>query len=276
MESAVPLAPVEVTIIEPEDMIVLHGNRLTISTAVSTLSELHQRIETLYFVVPMLLSLDLSDPLVVERVEGTLGGIPFQWELVEWSLPIRITTQEYQERALAEGWASINVVGEPSRRRLLAAIHFLHTARRLLVAGATPWEFMAEALVNFAKILEVLFPAGTAGSMDAAREGLKALGYGEDEIEGDFIPAIALRNHLDGGHPTLKLFTRSQLTTIHDYTERAEGTFQTFLVKLVQGAGRGEVDIAPGEATGAGPDELRLLQRLERYAKKRDAKANPS
>ena len=65
----------------------------------------------------------------------------------------------------------------------------------------SPWEFMSEVLLNFAKVLEVLFPASESQTIDAARAGLRELGFAEDEVEKWFVPALALRNHLDVARP---------------------------------------------------------------------------
>ena len=54
---------------------------------------------------------------------------------------------------------------------------------------------MPEMILNLSKVLEVLFPPDGAGrTLDAARRGLTALGFSRTEIEGDYIPAMALRN----------------------------------------------------------------------------------
>jgi hypothetical protein len=67
--------------------------------------------------------------------------------------------------------------------------------------AVTAGEFLAEALPNYTKVLVVLFP-GQPGveTMDSARAGLRQLGYPDLEIERDFIPAMALRSHIDVAH----------------------------------------------------------------------------
>ena len=58
--------------------------------------------------------------------------------------------------------------------------------------------------------------------MDAARGGLEKLGYSGEEIEREFLPAMALRNEIDVGHVDLSIYTRRQLNALHRYTEVAE------------------------------------------------------
>lgn len=101
-------------------------------------------------------------------------------------------------------------------------------------AGNSPSDFIAEVILNYCKILEVLFPPkGDGKTRDAARIGLAKLNYSKEEIERDFLPVMALRNWIDVGHAKLSLFDRNQLNILHKYTDEAEGYFRSMLCRLI-------------------------------------------
>jgi hypothetical protein len=115
-------------------------------------------------------------------------------------------------------------------------------------------------ILNLAKTLEVLFPPGGDGrTRDAARGALRQLGFGDAQIEGDFIPALALRNEIDVGHVELGLFTMDQLKIIHAFTERAEGAFRDLLDRLLSQVESGGFAVTPYTATSARPEGLHSL-----------------
>ena len=152
-----------------------------------------------------------------------------------------------------------------SRRRLVAGLHYFHVACRLARVGCTAGEFVSEVVLNLAKSLEVLFPPVRDGhSRDAARSGLKTLGFSDEEIECDFIPAMALRNEIDVGHIELGLFKMVQLKTIHAFTERAESSFREMFERLLGLIESGELDIAPHELGPPRAEAIMLIERLQR------------
>ena len=230
VESAKPLDPLEVTIESPDTAVSLVGAVLTVTRDFDSPDDLRAWVESIYFGLPALLNVSFADPPFVERVDGAIAGHHFRWELSEWRAELRTTTQEKQERDFATAWERLGVLSAPGRRRLLAALHYFHVACRLARAGETAGEFVAEVILNLAKTLEVLFPPdGDGKARDAARRGLAALGYGDDEIESLFIPAMALRNEIDVGHVELGLFKPEHLAAIHSYTDRAENAFRSML-----------------------------------------------
>ena len=203
---------------------------LTISQHFESNQELTETIDGIYFAMPALLSVEFADPPYVQRVSGAVGSVGFRWELKEWKMHFRTTTQEQQESRAAVSWERIGLLSASGRRRLLAALHYFHVALRLSREGSIAGEFMPEMILNLSKVLEVLFPPDGAGrTLDAARRGLTALGFSRTEIEGDYIPAMALRNEIDVGHVVLSLFTREQLALIHGYTDHAEEAFRILI-----------------------------------------------
>ena len=262
IESKEPLSPLDVTLNEPNRSIILAGTVLTVTQHCETLKDLEEDIYSVYFSVPMLLNIVFADPPFIERVDGVVGSSNFRWELLDWYATFRSTTQQEQEERFAQTWERMDIVAKPGRRRLLAALHYFHTACRLARAGATAGEFVAEVLLNLSKSLEVLFPPdGDGRTRDAVRAGLRNLGIDNRKIECDFIPAMALRNEIDVGHVELGLFTMDQLKTIHGFTERAENAFRDMFQCLFERIESGKTEVAQH---GLGPPRKEALQIIDR------------
>ena len=271
IESRPPLEPLEVEYQEATRILRLNGNILTISQRFESLTDVREFIEPVYFALPALLNVEFGDPPIVERVEGSIGGTHFRWELKNWRAEFRITTQEAQEAAVALSWERMGLLSEVARRRLLAALHYFHVAVRLERQGIIAGEFLPEMLLNLSKVLEVLFPPdGDGRTRDAAREGLSRLGYSSEEIEADYIPAMALRNEINVGHVDLALFKPEHLALIHAYVGRAEFAFRELLQRLLRKIQAGETDVVPHHPAPAHGDSIAVIDRLrvhaERYA----------
>lgn len=275
IESTEPLSPLDVTLREPVRVFRLLGRSLTISDRYESFQDMDRFITSVYFALPTLLNISFTDPPFVERVDGRVGSSTFRWELSDWRISIRTTTQEEQEQNVANAWLRMSLLAEPHRRRLIAALHYFHVACRLARVGSTAGEFVAEVILNLAKVLEVLYPpTGDGRTRDAAREGLRELGFEEGEIERSFIPAMALRNEIDVGHVELGLFTPSQLKVIHGYSEQAEDAFRDLLNRLLTRIESGEGDVIAHELGSPRSDVIRLVERLERSMAERDGEHN--
>jgi len=267
VESKPPLDPLEVVIEEADRRISLLGGRLRIEEHCESLKDLDDLVEPVYFGFPILLSIEFADPVYVERVAGKVGEVPFSWELEYWQLHIHTTTQDLQETRVVDSWERFDVLSKQGNRRVAAALHYFHAACRLARAGNTPWEFMSECILNFSKILEVLFPpeGGDGQTIDAARAGLSGLGVPERNIEGHFIPAMCLRNQIDSAHVDLSLFTRTQLSTLHAYTQVAEDAFRGLLSEVVAKSQRGEFVPAHCREAGARPEAIASIERIAQH-----------
>ena len=263
VESTVPLRPLDVTIEEPIRVVRLTGNVLSVSQHLQSGHELTEMVESIYLGLPLLLNIPFADPPYVERVDGTVGSNPFRWELSRWQMEIRTTTQDIQESAIGQAWTRFGVLAMPHRRRLIAGLHHFHLACRLARRGSTAGEFLAEVILNLAKTLEVLFPPdGNGRTRDGVRRALRQLGFADAQIEGDFIPAMALRNEIDVGHVELGLFTMDQLKVVHAFSERAEGAFRDLFERLLSHIESGKFDITPYTVGVARPKAIALIQRL--------------
>lgn len=265
IESKCPLSPLDVTIEEPTRTLRLTGTTLSISQRFESLAEMKETIESIYFFLPSLVNIPFADPPYIERVDGKVGSASFCWELDEWRIEFRTTTQQQQEERFAKAWERMGMLAEPRRCRLAAGLHYFHVACRLARVGSTAGEFVAEVVLNMAKSIEALFPpTGDGQTRDAARAGLRALGFLETQIECDFIPAMALRNEIDVGHVELGLFTMDQLKTIHAFTDRAEGAFREMFERLLCQVESGEGEIAPHELSPPRNEAIKLIDRLKK------------
>jgi hypothetical protein len=233
IESRPPFERVSVVLTSPDQTIDQTGAVFSLRRRVASVSDLGDFLDSLYFALPVLYNAYFADPPVVARVDGTIGDATFRWELREWSIGFDITTNENQEERITRAFATLQALSNSEHRRVFAALHYFHVACRLDRAGATPGEFLAEALLNYAKILEVLFPpANNLQSRESIRAGLLLLEYTDETIERDYMSAIALRNEIDVAHVDLTLFTSQHLKALHKYTLHAERTFRSLLARV--------------------------------------------
>lgn len=241
-----PNKPLKLSLEEPGRRIEMHGNKLHIYEQCESLKYLEARIEKLFFTIPILFSTEFADPPYTERVNGRVGKVPFEWIMAEYKPHLRLTKIEDQQNSILNSWNRLKILDVPQNRRILAALHYFHVACRLKAAGDSPWEFMSEVIINLCKVLEVLFPPpGDGRTYDSARYGLKMLEYSENEIERDFIPAMALRNNIDSAHVDLSTFPSEQLKIIINFTDTAEDAFQKMLQRLITKTQNGEYSPAP-------------------------------
>jgi len=266
IESEKPLGPLDVILEEPERVVRLNGNILEVEQNFESNKELTQLIEGIYFSLPLLLNVDFADPPYVEQAHGEIDGVQFRWELSQWRAEYRTTTQESQELSFVSAWERLGILSVPTNSRLFAAVHFHHVAIRLLRKATIAGEFVPEAILNFSKILEVLFPPdGDGKTREAARNGLSSLGFSELEIEADYIPAMALRNEIDVGHVDLGLFKPEHLTVIHQYVGRAEYCFHLLLKRVFEKVESGEYTLEPYERKPIKGSALAVVKRLEEH-----------
>jgi hypothetical protein len=267
VESKQPLAPLNLTIEEPNRIVRMIGNVLTISQLYESNQQLTELIESIYFALPMLLAIEFADPPIIERVDGQIGKVKFRWELKIWRAQFDITTQDKQELSAASSWERVGVLSMPGRRRLLAALHYFHVALRLARRGEIAGEFLPEMILNLSKVLEVLFPpSGDGRTRDAVRAGLQELDFSETEIEADYIPAMALRNEIDVGHVDLSLFKVEQLALIHGYTEHAENAFRLLLKRVMERVASGSFEVEAYEPASAAGEAVKIVERLRGHA----------
>ena len=262
-----PLSPLDVTIEEPDRRWELRGNELRLVIEhCETNQELTELIESLFRALPILLNVEFADPPVIERIEGKVGETRYRWELADWRMDFDVTTQEVQERKFVDSWQRIALLSDSNNRRLIGALHYFHIASRLRSAGHSPWEFMAESILNLTKTLETLFPpTGDGKKRDAVRRSLAVLEYSDEEIERDFIPVMALRDEIDVGHVDLSLYTRRQLNALHRYTQAADNVFSGLLQRLMLHMEKGSFTLIPHAPSSPDSVARRIIEKLERH-----------
>ena len=265
IDPAYGLEELDVTYEHSNMVFKLTRNELLLSTHCESNKELTELIESVYYVFPFVLSLCLQDPVVIDRVDGKVGSETIAWELAGWTAPILISNQEKQEQRIIQAWDLMGFLSSFGNMRLQAALKYYYAACRLHRVGHTPWEFMGEILLNFCKVLEVLFPPiGDGMSRDAARAGLSKLGYSSEEIEGYFLPVMLLRSKIDVGHVFLSLFTRSELTALHAFTEAIEAKWHDMLERLIAKLQDDGTMLQDYESSIADQEAKGILSRIQR------------
>ena len=143
--------------------------------------------------LPAVLNLYFADPPVVLSVSGNVGAIPFQWLHCETVVKFPITTADEMEKEAFDAIMATPLFNGTSNRRLAAALRYFYVATRLFAAGNSPWEFMAEQVLNLGKALEVMFTS----DRDKMRTGLELYGYSREEVESEFMPVVLLRSQFE-------------------------------------------------------------------------------
>jgi hypothetical protein len=206
------------------------GNRITFNEAVNSADELHAIIGILLFALPASLSTTLPDPVFVERIEGLLGEAEFRIEHLESVTPLIVLSDAILAERVSAGLSALSQLAPRDNARLLAATGYVYRAARLFAAGCSPWEFMAEGLLNYSKALEVLF----GDTRDEQRLGLRAVGIDDNDIETRFIPVTLLRDSLDVAHPRLAQIDGGRLRGVYLFLVGLEGDFQRLLAAVRQ------------------------------------------
>lgn len=91
---------------------------------------------------------------------------------------------------------------------------------------------------------------------------IRALGYSNDQIEGSFIPVIALRNYIDVGHLFLSILKRKQLNTIYLFTENIEDIFRQLLRKIFNAMNSGTFYIKEYDELTPKKNVQKIIERM--------------
>lgn len=240
------LSPLFVFLEEPGRKVFMRGHKLHIREHCESASGLEERVQDLFFGIPILLNIEMYDPPIVKIVYGRVGKVPFVWKLHTLHTPIHLTNQNMQQKIIQNSWKRWSILAIPDNKRIFAALHYFHIACRLKATGYSPWEFTGEVILNLCKALEVLFPKREGITRkDAVTEGLTILGYSASEVEKTFLPAMDLRDNMDSGHIRLFDLQRESFEILYDYTDTAELAFQKMFQKLISKIQKGEYTLTP-------------------------------
>jgi len=237
----------------------VEGNILTVRRRVSSIGELSGFVSWVYFALPVFLNLEFPDAPVVSDVRGSVGPDRFVWAYAKYTPTLHATTQQLQEEHFAQSWRRSQSLKPQEHLRLFAALHYLHVARRLGSIGFSPWEFTSEALLNYAKVLQVVFPAMDGKTRDAVRQGLAKLDYSDVDIEKWYLPAMALRDELDSAHVSLDSLEPSDLRIVHNYTAQADEHFRELLRRVTDRVLDGTYRLRPYHPGDRHHDVIRRL-----------------
>lgn len=123
-ESATSLAPITLAVEQEGTRFSVAGERITVTKVVESERDLSNLIETVYYLLPLLLAVEFADPPVVEEVKGVVGDAEFGWYLVQWKAELLTTTQEKQTNHIRDAWHRLQHLLRAENRRLVAALHY--------------------------------------------------------------------------------------------------------------------------------------------------------
>jgi hypothetical protein len=261
-----PLPPVGLELDAADGSVHFEGPLMKVITKCESRLELQSFLETYYYALPAILSVDFLDVPIVSDVRGTIGEASFCWGPLDsgWS-SFDSVTPEIQEKRIVTAYNRLKLLAESQEQgtiRLLAATEYFHVACQLNRLANRRWGFLAESLLNCAKILEVLFPAPPQQTIKSTREALTHLGFTEVEIEALYVPALALRNAIDVAHPNLAVFPVDDAAILYSYADAAEDGFRLLLRRLFQLLEEGKLSLEPARAISPSSEAQRIIKRL--------------
>jgi hypothetical protein len=273
-----PMQPVSVCSAFQDCAIQFDGNVCTLGFLCESPAQLYNRLEGFRIALPALLALDFVDIPAVRHISGTAGDVQFTWALVNAPRSgFDVVTTEKQEGRLEAACRRVELVsrGSPGSRRLFAAVRWFYVACRLGRVGHEPWEFVGEAVLNLAKVLEVLFPLSSdVGSIDAVRAGLRAMGTSDEEIERWYVPVLALRNHVDVAHVSLATLSSEDLELVQHFVNETEYAFRKLLVRVCTEIQEGRWEPPAYDDNGSGKTVETVMTKL-RAVMTREPQAKP-
>lgn len=214
-------------------MFKIDGNHIYIDFIAKSVNHMEEITQSLFFQLPIILNIEYIDTPYIESVDCLIANVLLKWEIERREISIHATNKNIQEEKIIQSWKKYLFFNNDTKhKRIYAALHYFHVACRLTRVGNTPWEFMSEVLLNYCKILEVLFPAEK--TMDKTRLEMNKLGFSSEDINKYYIPSIALRNQIDVAHVDLATFCADDLEVLHKYTEVAEAKFRELLKVIIE------------------------------------------
>ena len=253
-----PLEPLDVTVETPNQRMTLVGNTLQYEFECHDIDELNGVLQGFLYVFPALLNRSFADPPYVTEITGSIGEAQFRWQHREASAHMAPQTADEIEAHAADCFTKMELFTGIRNRRLAAGLHYFLVASRLLVVGTSQWEFMAEAVLNMTKSLQIMF----GETRDEVRAQLATLGYSEDEIEGNFVPIMILRNKFDVGHPRLAIFRQDQLRILYRYLSASDSRFRELFQRLLEAVQNGTYEIGQVGDLRLDAEEQREFDRL--------------
>lgn len=215
----------------------MRGNKLYARSKCIDLNHLDGIVIALHYIIPILLNMELTEPIIVKSTQGKVGGVSFIWQLENLKSKIEYATKESQEKKILNSFEEINLICDLSNRRLAAALYYFYVAKRLVQAGNSPYEFMSEVVLNYSKVLEVLFAHSEKTRDDVKHELLNSFGYSENDFNLKFKPIMILRNEFDVGHVSIELFNQEQLNALYKYLEFTEADLRELLKRVISKVG---------------------------------------
>jgi hypothetical protein len=235
----------------------LDARTVTASFRADSRQELLGVMQVMHDVLPLSLSLAFPDPFTVATTAADAGSARIVWQVANTGSSFETMTAGSRDERCAAAIERLPVLCEPTNLRLLAALAYFERAIRLIVAGHGPTEFAGEAIINLSKVLEVLFPRDK--SRDAAKAGLRQLGYEEPLIANTFIRVMLLRAKLDAAHVRLASLTWDERARLQAFLESVSGAFRKMLSDVLSAVADGRMKLAQYASARKARDDISEL-----------------
>ncbi len=243
--------------------LIINGRAVEAKWECASRDELLGTLSALHFVLPLSLSLELSDAVTPAVTSGRVGDAEFGWQVAGTGVHGETAEAAERDARCLRALQRLPALCDQQNARLLAAAAYFQRAVRLLAVGLGPSEFAGEAVINLAESLEVLFPGAPLQTRDAVRAGLAQLGYDSALIEGTFVPCLVMRSTLDAAHVRMATLAADERRKLQLYMEAVVGEFRLLVVRVADAVIQGNIDLAPyTDERAPGEDLARILNNL--------------
>ncbi len=232
----------------------INGRSLRVEFECASRDQLLGILGALHFVAPISLSLEFLDPVIPVITSGRVGNVSFVWQIGQTAISVDNLGHPIRDSRCAGALERLPILCDPRNRRLLAACVYFEKAVRLLFVGAGPSEFAGEAIVNLAKVLEVLFPGPQ--SRNAVRAGLAEMGYESAIIERKFAPVLLLRSKLDAAHVRMATLQADERRKLQIYLENVTPEFRKLITGVIEAVAAGRLELARYQDDRSPGDEI--------------------
>jgi hypothetical protein len=221
----------------------ISGNILTIANHCESKKDFGFLAYIARYLAPASLCLELWEPVSVKQITGMCGKRPFKIQMKHYGNLLPIIRPGDVEKRIHRAFENLKSLRYIQSPRLKAALHYYHTARRLIAVGENVWEFVPEVILNYSKILEVLF----GDNRDGIKQQLVSLGIEKQQIEGCFIPIMLLRSHFDIAHVRLSKPQNLNVPEVAKFIVLIESQLGNLIQTVIQKSESGTYMILPAE-----------------------------
>jgi hypothetical protein len=239
-------AQIQLSLSSPTNIkVTVEHNRLTYTLAVGNLSQVHAAVDHVVSAFACALSTTMGVYVDVVKLLGSVTG-----QLTFTSIiALRGSNYSYRyvaldafsrDQRLRQGLGLLRPWSASYPRLMIASMYYQHAMRFVSphVVNCPSSKFLSEVVVNLSKTLEILFGGRGEGPdhglNDRVRVKCQALGYTNQQIEGQIIPILLIRSQFDGAHAVGRRIPPEDILYAQNFVHRSLDNVRAILISTVQ------------------------------------------